>query len=155
VAAGVLGVGRQRSHFPDGTSNRAELDAANEGSEDQNNGQTGNADGQTADGDKSASDGGDAAGSGLGDGAAEPAITTEVEAPKQEEHKPPAEPDLSKFDLDELADGNQHSGSLGSGQFVSAAVQVAKMDAFEDRTQRPPPGCHGAQLNWCARRRWR
>ena len=47
---------------------------------------------------------GDAAGSGVGDGAAEPAVTTEVEAPKQEEAKPPAEPDLSEFDLDELPD---------------------------------------------------
>jgi hypothetical protein len=158
---------------------------------DQNNGQTGDADGQPPDGDKSAGDGGDAAGSGVGDGAAEPAVTTEVEAPKQEEPKPPAEPDLSEFDLDELADGhraknwrelsselnnvpvwlssvnmttldgvqlasscrrsvagsigdgenpggprvysNQHSGSLGRGQFVSAAAQVAEVDAFEDR----------------------
>jgi hypothetical protein len=100
---------------------------------DQNNGQTGDADGQPPDGDKSAGDGGDAAGSGVGDGAAEPAVTTEVEAPKQEEPKPPAEPDLSEFDLDELADDNQHSGSLGRGQFVSTAARVAEVDAFEDR----------------------
>ena len=76
-------------------------DAANEGNEDQNNGQTGDADGQAAEGDKSAGYGGDAAGSGVGAGAAEPAVTTEVEASKQEEPKPPAEPDLSEFDLDE------------------------------------------------------
>ena len=75
---------------------------SNEGNEDQNNGQTGDADGQSAESDKSADDGGDAVGSGVGDGAAERAVTTEAEAPKQEESKPPAEPDLSEFDLDEL-----------------------------------------------------
>jgi hypothetical protein len=28
---------------------------------------------------------------------------------------------------------NQHSGSLGRGQFVSTAARVAEVDAFEDR----------------------